>query len=145
MKYYEEIKKNKVDPYMPLQETSPDLPVSVQESLAGVWVGGGLLQGQGTECSSACMGPFEGGHHYLHYLHHSFASGPTTGREHSPSTENWIKDLLNMAPPIRTRPSFPLSLSYQEASISFSIRRKTDWKPQSQETNQSDHTEHSLV
>ena len=26
-----------------------------------------------------------------------------------PSTENWIKDLLNMAPPIRTRPSFPLS------------------------------------
>ena len=25
----------------------------------------------GTECSSTCMGPFEGGHHYLHYLHHS--------------------------------------------------------------------------
>ena len=29
----------------------------------------------GTECSSACMGPFEGGRHYLHYLHHSLASG----------------------------------------------------------------------
>ena len=28
-----------------------------------------------------------------------------------PSTENWIKDLLSMAPPIRTRPSFPLSQS----------------------------------
>ena len=28
-----------------------------------------------------------------------------------PSTENWIKDLLNTAPPIRTRPSFPLSQS----------------------------------
>ena len=26
----------------------------------------------GTQCSSACMGPFEGGHHYLHYLHHSW-------------------------------------------------------------------------
>ena len=26
-----------------------------------------------------------------------------------PSTENWIKDLLSMATPIRTRPSFPLS------------------------------------
>ena len=25
-----------------------------------------------------------------------------------PSTENWIKDLLSMAPPMRARPSFPL-------------------------------------
>ena len=24
-----------------------------------------------TECSSACVGSFEGGHHYLHHLHHS--------------------------------------------------------------------------
>ena len=29
----------------------------------------------GTECSSACMGPLEGGRHYLHYLHHSLAQG----------------------------------------------------------------------
>ena len=28
------------------QETDPDLPMSVQESLAEAWVGGGLLQGQ---------------------------------------------------------------------------------------------------
>ena len=27
----------------------------------------------GTECSGACMGPFEGGCHYLHYVHHSFS------------------------------------------------------------------------
>ena len=27
------------------------------------------------------------------------------------SKENWIKDLLSMAPPIRTRPSIPLSQS----------------------------------
>ena len=27
-------------------KTDPDLPVSVQESLAEAWVGGGLLQGQ---------------------------------------------------------------------------------------------------
>ena len=53
------------------QETDPDLPVSVQESPVEAWVDGGLLQGQGTECSIACMGPFEGGHHYLHCLHHS--------------------------------------------------------------------------
>ena len=29
------------------QEIDPDLPVSVQESLEEVWVGGGLLQGWG--------------------------------------------------------------------------------------------------
>ena len=28
------------------QETDPDMPMSVQESLVEVWVGGGLLQGQ---------------------------------------------------------------------------------------------------
>ena len=32
---------------MTLQETDPDLPMSVQELLMEVWVGGGLLQGQG--------------------------------------------------------------------------------------------------
>ena len=30
-----------------LQETDPDLPVSVQESLAEAWASGGLLQGWG--------------------------------------------------------------------------------------------------
>ena len=29
------------------EQTDPDLPVSVQESLAETWVGGALLQGQG--------------------------------------------------------------------------------------------------
>ena len=55
------------------QETDPDLPMGVQESPVEVWVG--LLQGWGSECSSVCMGPFAGGLHYLHYLHHSLASG----------------------------------------------------------------------
>ena len=36
-----------------------------------VWVGGGLLRIGGTECSSTCMGSFEGGHHYLLCFHHS--------------------------------------------------------------------------
>ena len=56
-----------------------------------------------------------------------------------PLTENWIKDLLSMALPIRTRPSFPsVSLSHQEASISllsFSSRGQANWKPHSQKTN----------
>ena len=69
------------------QETDADFPVSVQESLAEVWVSSGLLQGWGTECSSACLGSFEGGHRYLHYLHHSLASGQITGREHSPTLQ----------------------------------------------------------
>ena len=33
------------------------------------------------------------------------------------STENWIKGLLSMAPPIRTRPSFPLSQSIPSRSF----------------------------
>ena len=106
------------------QKTEPDLPLSVQESptvaCCRVW---------DTEYNSACTSTFEGGHHYLHYPYHSLASDQTTGRKQPhPSAENWIKDLLNMALPIRTRPSFPLSLSHQEASInllSLSIRGQT--------------------
>ena len=33
------------------------------------------------------------------------------GTQPHPSTENWIKDLLSIALPVRTRPSFPLSQS----------------------------------
>ena len=36
------------------------------------------------------------------------------GTQPCPSTENWMKDLLSMAPGIRTRPSFPLSLSIRK-------------------------------
>ena len=39
------------------------------------------------------------------------------GTQLHPSTENWIKDLLRMAPPIRTGPNFPLSQSLP--SVSF--------------------------
>ena len=54
-------------------QTDPDLSGSVQESPAEAWVGGGLCRVGGTECSSACLGCFEEGHHYLHSLHHSLA------------------------------------------------------------------------
>ena len=39
------------------------------------------------------------------------------GTQFHPSTENWIKDLLSKAPPIRTRPSFPLSQSFPSRSF----------------------------
>ena len=38
-----------------------------------------------------------------------------------PSTENWIKDLLSMALPIRTRPSTPLSQSIPSGSFQKSL------------------------
>ena len=72
------------------QETDPDLPGSVQESPVEAWVGGGLLQGWGTECSCVCMGPFEGGHNYLHYLNHSLASVQIAGSEQCLALQNKI-------------------------------------------------------
>ena len=38
----------------------------------------------GTQCSSVCMGPFEGGCHYLHYLHLSLAPGKQQERDTAP-------------------------------------------------------------
>ena len=72
------------------QETDRGLPGSVQESPAEAWVGGGLLQGWGQCTACACIGSFKGGRHYLRYLHHSLASGQTTGREHSTSHQQKI-------------------------------------------------------
>ena len=108
------------------QGTDPDLPVGVRESPAEVWVGAGLLQGQGQECSSASRD-------LLREVAIIFISSTIVwlqvnsreGTQLHPSTENWIKDLLSMALPI----SFPLSLSHQEASRSlllFSIRGQKD-------------------
>ena len=71
------------------QETDPDLPMS--KSLQ--WRRGSAVaccRVGGTEGGNPCMGPFEGGHHYLHYLHHSLASGQRTGREHSPNHQQKI-------------------------------------------------------
>ena len=39
------------------------------------------------------------------------------GTQLHPSTENWIKDLLSMAPPIRERPRFPHSQSFPSGSF----------------------------
>ena len=71
----------------------------------------------GSEGSSAWMGPAEGGHHCLHYLHHSSAPGQAAGREHSPAHQQKIKDLLTMFPPTRKRPSFHLSQSLPSGSF----------------------------
>ena len=67
------------------QETGPDLPVTVQSLQLRCGSVVAYCRVGGTEYSSECMGPFAGGRYYLHYLHHSLVSGPTTGREHSPA------------------------------------------------------------
>ena len=77
------------------------------------------------------LGHFEGGYH-LHYLHHCLASVQITGKEHSPAHQQkiWIKDLLGMAPPIRTRPSFPLSQSLLSGSFHkplILLHQRADW------------------
>ena len=105
---------------------------------------------KGTEYTSACMGPFEGGPHYLHYLHHSLVSGQITGRVHSPTLQKKIGLKIYWAWPLLSEqdPVSPQSLSHLDTSISLlslSIRGQTEWKPQSQKTNQSDHMDHSLV
>ena len=77
---------------------------------------------QSTEGSSACMGPFEGGHHYLHYLHHSMTSGQATGREHSPTHQQkmGLKIYWTWPCPSEQDSASPsVSLSHQEPSISL--------------------------
>ena len=84
-----------------------------------------------TERNSACMRHSEGGHRYLHYLHHSLVAGQKTeGTQTYQSTENWTKDLLSMDLPMRTDTVSPtVSLSLQEASmslLSLSFRGQTE-------------------
>ena len=59
------------------------------------------------------------GHHYLHYPLPEFGlrSNHREGTQPPTSTENSIKDLLRMAPPIRTRSSFPHSQSLPSGSF----------------------------
>ena len=117
---------------------------------AEVWLGSGLLQGQGHWLWQCLQGTFERGRHYLHCLHHSLASGQTTGREHSPAHQQEIGLKIYWAwpRPSEQDPVSPsVSLSHQEASISLlplSIRGQTEWKLHSQKT-QTHHMDHSLV
>ena len=115
--------------------SDPHLYVSAQESPVEVWVSSGPLQGWGHWVQQCIMGPFEGGRHYLHYLHHSLASGQIIGREHSPAHQQKIGLKIYWAwpHPSEQDPVSPsVSLSHQEASKSllfFSIRGQTDCKP----------------
>ena len=106
---------------------------------------------RGTECNSAGTSPFEGGHHYFHYTHHSLPLGETIAREHSPIHKQKIRLKIYWAwpHPSEQDPDSPTaSLSHQETStslLSLSIRGQTEWKQQSQKTIPAGHMDHSLV
>ena len=88
---------------------------------------------------------------YLHYFHHSLASSQTTGREYSPKVNRKIGTKIYWAwprPSEQDSVSPSVSLSHQEASIcllSLFVVGQTEWKLQSQKTNQTDHMDHNLV
>ena len=72
------------------------------------------------------------------------------GNTAPPITENGIKDLLSMALPIRTRPSFPHSQSLPSGSFHKPLilvpQREDRMKTTITENcNQTDHKDHSLV
>ena len=131
------------------------LRVSVR-GVGGQWpTGAGRCQGpwlqQSWEAQLARLSPFEWDCSYCHYSYHSLASGQTTGREHSPTHQQKIGLKIYWAwpCPLEQDPVFPTaSPSHQEASsslLSSSIRGQTEWKPQSQQTNQTNHLDHSLA
>ena len=100
------------------------MPVSVLESLAEAWVCGDIGQrwpGAGSGELSAAMPAW----YLLKEVTTIFITSTIVwpqvdsreGTELHPSTENWIKDLLSMVSPIRTRPSFPLNQSLPSGSF----------------------------
>ena len=56
------------DPPKRLTQTCPGESMSLRWRRGSAVVGGACCRVRGTECSSSCKGPFEGGHHYLHYI-----------------------------------------------------------------------------
>ena len=68
----------------------------------------------GTECSSECWDLLK--EITIIFITSTIVWPQVNSREgtqRQSSTENWIKDLLTIALPIRTRPSFPLSQSHR--------------------------------
>ena len=103
------------------QETDPDLPMSVQESPVEVWVSGGLLQGWVLSVAVHAWDILK--EVTIIFITSTIVWPQVNNREGTqlhPSTENWIKDLLSMTPPIRTRPISPsVSLSHQDYGYFF--------------------------
>ena len=101
------------------QETDSDLSMSIQESPAEVCVSSGLLQGWGHWVWQCLHGTFRrrSPSSSLPPPQFGLRSNNRKGTQLHPSTENWIKDLLSMAPPIRIGPTVSLSQSLLSESF----------------------------
>ena len=129
------------DPGERSSDSTRDWNRLAQKSLAEAWIDSVLLWGQALtttvllkEVTISTITP---------------TSGQTTGKKYSPPiNRNWIKDLLGI---VRSseQDQFLHSQSLPSGSstnhLSFSNRGETEWKPQSQKTNQTDHVNHCLV
>ena len=103
------------------RETVLDLPVCPGVSSRGVggwWPAAGF---EGTEYSSTCLQSSKEGH-FVFITSTIVWPQVLAGREQQ---KIGLKT-LSTAPPVRTRPSFSLSLSSQEASISFLFHQRAD-------------------
>ena len=73
----------------------------------------------GTECSSECMGPFKGGRHYLHYLHHSLVPG----KQHGGNKQNFVGTRTQEKGAVTTQETDPdLPMSAQESLVEVWVR-----------------------
>ena len=122
------------------QETEPDLPVSVWESPAETRVGS---QGHWIQQSRP-----QSFWRRLPLPHESLTSGKTTGKEHNSTHQYkirleiyWAGTAHQSKTQLTPQPVSPI----RKLLLSSSIRRQTEWKPQSQKTNQTDHMDNSLV
>ena len=118
------------------QETEPDVSVRVQESPAEVRLNSGRPWGRGTEYNGPGISPFEGLPLRLPRPKYRQETQP------HPPLENWIKDLLSMALPIRARPRFPHRQSL--SSRGFPEDRQNG-NHNHRKTNHNDHLDYSLV
>ena len=91
------------------------MPVSVQESLAEVWVSKWPVAG--SEVLSASVHAWELLKEVMNSTIVWLQVKQQGGTQPHLSKENWIKDLLSMDPLIRMRPSFPLSQSLPSGSF----------------------------
>ena len=73
--------------YQNAMQISCECPKSLQKRRGSAVACGRV---RGTEWGSSCSGSFQGGHHHLHYLHHSLAPDQETGCVPSPAHQQKI-------------------------------------------------------
>ena len=125
------------------QETEPDLPVIVLESLVEAWVDRGLPWGQGHWLPQSWELQYVG-------IYKSFwRPNYREGTQPYPWAENRIKDLLSIYWDLLAHQSktqfYKAILSIRKLPQASYPHPSDRMKPQSQKTNHTDHMDHNLV